>query len=229
MDRDEALFPDVVPVKIEYKDVGLDDIILSDEEGNIADVEKEDIIPEVSKKTKINQKEIFIEEKKKEEPPIIKAVIEPTKELKIPQKKGRKPMSEEHKKKLALAREKANATRKKNAIERKKQRELLKQEKELETKIKVKKVEKMKKEIEEPVEEKSDKDNIKVVKIPEYTQDALNKAIADGIASYEVVRKKRKEAKKKLKEEEEHQKKIFNTVHKAVHNPEIDKWGICFQ
>ena len=223
MDREEALFPDCVPVKVEYQDADINDIDISDDElpplEPIIEQEEPIEVPEVNKKTKINQKDIFIEPKLK-----IKPIVEP-KEL-VVEKKKRKPMSEEHKAKLKLAREKANATRKANAVERKKHRELLKEEKDLEKQIKVKKVEKMKKEIETPEE-------VAEVKAPpksqEYSQDQLQKAIADGIASYEIVRKKNKEIKKKKLEEEEHKKKIFNTIHKAVHNPEIDKWGVCFQ
>jgi hypothetical protein len=57
-------------------------------------------------------------------------------------------MSEEHKQKLALAREKAMLVRKQKAIENKKMKDLDIEEKELLKKQRVKKVQKLKEEVE---------------------------------------------------------------------------------
>jgi len=64
-------------------------------------------------------------------------------------RKARPPMSEEHKEKLKLAREKAMASRKAKAQERKENKQLEKEEKELLKKQKVKRVQKLKEEVED--------------------------------------------------------------------------------
>ena len=64
-------------------------------------------------------------------------------------RKKRPPMSEEHKAKLALAREKAMLARKKKAQEKKENKALELEEKELLKKQKVKRVKKLKEEVEE--------------------------------------------------------------------------------
>jgi len=64
-------------------------------------------------------------------------------------RKQRPPMSEAHKEKLKFAREKAMAVRKKNAEERKQMKSVDKEEKELLKKQKIKRVKKLKEEVEE--------------------------------------------------------------------------------
>jgi hypothetical protein len=114
-------------------------------------------VPSVVEKEKINERDIFDnipdEETGEVNPNFIyeeKPVVKPKP---VKEKKKRKPMSEEHKQKLALAREKAMAVRKAKAEEKKKMKALENEEKELLKAQKVKKVQKLKKEVEEPIEE----------------------------------------------------------------------------
>ena len=84
------------------------------------------------------------------------APVEPQAKQRPIKKKGvnkdgskRKPMSEEHKKKLALAREKARIARAEKSKQRAEEKALEKQEKELLKKQKVKRVQKLKAEVED--------------------------------------------------------------------------------
>lgn len=127
-------------------------------------------------------------------------------------KKQRKPMSEEHKAKLALAREKAMAVRKANAIEKKKMKELENEEKELLKKQKVKKVQKLKESV-----EKSDEEEIKpTTKIinnhPSITKKDLEEAQFEAISKYENLRKSRKAEKKKQQEIDKQKADLINKL-----------------
>ena len=127
-------------------------------------------------------------------------------------KKQRKPMSEEHKAKLALAREKAMAVRKANAIEKKKMKELENEEKELLKKQKVKKVQKLKESV-----EKSDEEEIKpITKIinnhPSITKKDLEEAQFEAISKYENLRKSRKAEKKKQQEIDKQKADLINKL-----------------
>jgi hypothetical protein len=131
-------------------------------------------------------------------------------------KKPRKPMSEEHKQKLALAREKAMLVRKQKAIENKKMKALDIEEKELLKKQRVKKVQKLKEEVEgddEPLKE------TKIInKVSGLTKKDLEDAQLEAIMKYDAMRK---EAKKKKKEEqmiEEGKKKMLNNIQRATGN-----------
>ncbi len=113
--------------------------------------------------------------------------------------KPRKPMSEEHKAKLAMAREKAQIARKAKAQDRKNDRLLDNEEKELIKKQKVKRVKKLKEEVEE-----DDTEGVPPQQQRQQTRGAsgltmedIQKAQMDAIMAYENVRKARKEEKKK--------------------------------
>jgi hypothetical protein len=132
-------------------------------------------------------------------------------------KKQRKPMSEEHKAKLALAREKAMAVRKANAIEKKKMKELDNEEKELLKKQKVKKVQKLKESV-----EKSDEEEIKpITKIinnhPSITKKDLEEAQFEAISKYENLRKSRKAEKKKQQEIDKQKADLINKLKQPQH------------
>ena len=131
-----------------------------------------------------------------------------------PEKKPRKPMSEEHKQKLALAREKAMAVRKQKAIENKKMKELEKEEVELLKKQKVKKVQKLKEEVESdaPPETKI------IHKVSGLTKKDLEDAQLDAIMKYDAMRKERKAKKQEEKMIEEGKKKMLNTIQRATGN-----------
>lgn len=211
----------------------------ADEISDEIDIYEEDI-PKVNKKEILNKKDIFIsipsskknikinnddikiiedinDELEEDIPPKVKKVKEP---------KNKRVMSEEHKKKLAVAREKGLEARKRNAQLRKKAREEEKAEIELVKQVKHKRVQKLKKELEEedkPVEKKVE--IIEKEKIIEkgYTEEQLQSAIAKALYVEEEKRQVRKTEKKKKKAEEEQQAKIFNTVSKAV-----SPWDVCF-
>jgi hypothetical protein len=146
----------------------------------------------------INTDEIFVKQKKTTEP-----VIAPVKK----EKKPRKPMSEEHKAKLKIAREKAIEARKQKAIERK---EL----KELESKAEVKKKASKKKELEDivndvpPPRPKADID-------PEIIQ----KAIDEALIKNEQMRQRRKAEKKAKIEEEVERRKAEEQIRQMVYPP----------
>jgi hypothetical protein len=181
-------------------------------------IDDDDMMPKIQEKEKINVKDIFDnineealrdEETGEVNPNFIYSDKPQTKLAKpkvISEKKPRKPMSEEHKQKLALAREKAMEVRKANAIEKKKMKELENEEKELLKKQKVKKFQKLKESV-----EKSDEEEIKpTTKIinnhPSITKKDLEEAQFEAIMRYETLRKQRK-AEKKEKEMIESQKK----------------------
>ena len=167
---------------------------------------------------------------KKEE--LIEPIVSVSKP-KVKEKKKRKPMSEEHKAKLALAREKAMIARKAKAEERKKMKELDNQEKELLKQQKVKKVQKLKKEVEEPEPEVS-KVTQKVSN--SITRHDLEQAQYDAIVKYETLRKQRKAEKRKVQEQERQKQELINKLkpqqsgYKArdASGRLINKWDMCY-
>jgi len=112
--------------------------------------------------------------------------------------KPRKAMSEEHKAKLAEARKKAVEARKQKAIERKEQQALEKEEKELLKKQKVKRVQKLKQEVEEPTTPEPAPAPAPVKRDSEtwITKKDLENAQYEAIAKYETIRKQRKQEKR---------------------------------
>ena len=125
-------------------------------------------------------------------------------------------MSEEHKAKLKVAREKAMAVRKANAEERKKMKAVDNEEKELLKKQKVKRVQKLKKEVEE-----EEAEPVKKIREPSYpvstiTKKDLEDAQLDAIMKYEALRKKRKAEKKQAEMVEKERLKMLNTINKAT-------------
>ena len=154
-------------------------------------------------------------------------VEEPKAEVKK-QKKPRKPMTEEHKAKLGLAREKAMASRKANAIERKKMKDLETEEKELIKTQKIKRVKKLKAEVLSDGEEES----VKIVKPPppaepsgaidipktktHFSKKDLEDAQLDAIMKYEAIRKQRKAEKKEKEMVDAEKNKMLNTIQRAT-------------
>jgi len=185
---------------------------------------------EISEKPVINKEDIFESNDSEEEIETIKEnsgkilidkpekkVISKIQEKPLKEKKKRKPMSEEHKAKLKVAREKAMAVRKANAIERKEMKAVDNEEKELLKKQKVKRVQKLKKEVESEEEEAP----VKKVREPSYptstiTKKDLEDAQLDAIMKYEALRKKRKAEKKQAEMVENERLKMLNTINKAT-------------
>lgn len=188
-------------------------------------------LPQVIEKPSIDESEIFqLDEENEEFHNEIKEEMEkirqPVKQPKkqvvqeepqpVTQKKKRKPMSEAHKAKLALARQKANEARSKKAIERKKMKEIERQTKELQKKKKEKDLEELKEEVEKPVSKKveTQQNNSTISK------EDIEKIQLDAIMKYETLRKSRK-AEKKEKEKLEAQK---NELLRKI-NPESQQTG----
>lgn len=163
-------------------------------------IEEAEPIIKIEEKEEINRKELF-------DVPADEPEAKPTKV-----KKPRKPMSAEHKEKLAKAREKAMASRKVKAEERKKMKALDKEEKELLKTQKVKRVQKLKEEVndEKPVE-------ITVpTKTTGLTRKDLEEAQLEAIMKYEAIRKQRKEEKKQAKIIEDGKAKMLNQINRAT-------------
>jgi len=157
----------------------------------------------------------------KEDVPKVEPKVEPKK-----QKKKRKPMSEEHRAKLAISREKALARRKYLAEQRKiekAQAQLLKDQEQL---LKQKEMEKKLKDLqnkadslqeptisekEPPVSQAKPKSqSLQGLSLEQIEQVQLN-----AIMSYEAVRKKRKAEKKAKQQEDAAKKDIMNTIKNA--------------
>lgn len=127
-------------------------------------------------------------------------------------RKQRPPMTEEHKEKLKVAREKAMASRIAKAKERKENLELEKQEKELLKAQKVKRVQKLKEEVnDEPIKE--------IKKEPIFTKKDLEEAQLQAIMNYEKIRKSRKAEKEERKKKEAEEEALRNQLRRAVAPP----------
>ena len=145
-------------------------------------------------------------------------------------KKGRprKPMSEEHKAKLAVAREKANAKRKFLAEQRKKNKAMAQEEKQLLQKKKEKEFQKLKQEVEQVESAEPEPEPETILTIPHkkesvhkpqvqyvgLTKEDLEKSHLDAILKVEAMRKERKAEKKKKAQIEEYNKETLKTLKK---------------
>ncbi len=147
------------------------------------------------------------------------AVIDPNVKLtkKGKPRKKRPPMTEEHKAKLALAREKAMASRKKKAQEKKENKALELEEKELLKKQKVKRVRKLKEEVGEDDEAPQPS---KTIKEKTFSKQDLEEAQLQAIMNYEKIRKSRKEKKKIEQEKNKEQEALRNQIRRAVAPPQ---------
>jgi len=198
-------------IKIEEKEQIISKDIFDDMPDNIG------VIPD-------EVKEVLMEEGiplKKEKP------LKPVKE-----KKKRKPMSEEHKQKLALAREKAMIVRKAKAEEKKKMKALDTEEKELLKTQKIKRVKKLKEDV--------DSDDVEVQKskpspsmgVTTFTKKDLEDAQYDAIMKYDAVRKQRKKEKKEAEMVERDKQKMLNTIQKATgsykYRDGSNRWDNCY-
>lgn len=152
--------------------------------------------------------------------------------------KKKRQLSEEHKAKLALAREKALATRRAKAEEKKKMKEIEKETKELKKKKATKELESLKEEVnnEKPVPTSKTLTSSTVPQ--QFTLKDLEQAQLAAIMSYEQVRKARKEEKKKQKMIEEQQQKLKSQINnftkpqgygaRDANGRLINKWHGCY-
>jgi hypothetical protein len=208
-------------------------------------IEVEEFTPEVKDKDK-TQEEIEEIQEEEEEPPLPKAKSKrddmnineifnlpesvPQEPVKLTKKgkprKKRPPMSEEHKAKLALAREKAMLARKKKAQEKKENKALELEEKELLKKQKVKRVKKLKEEVEEDTPLKPPPE---IKKEPTFTKKDLEEAQLQAIMNYEKIRKSRKEEKRIKQEKEREQEALKAQIRRAVAPPqEYNPFQNCY-
>ena len=187
-----------------------------------ASEDEEDLIKKVVPKAKSKRDDMNINEifNMPQQSQVEEANVKLTKKGK-PRKK-RPPMSEEHKAKLALAREKAMESRKKKAQERKENKALETEEKELLKKQKVKRVNQLKEEVlEEPT---------KINKESSFSKKDLEDAQLQAIMNYEKIRKQRKEEKKERQKQEAEQEALKAQLRQAVAPPkqEYNPFSGCY-
>ena len=113
--------------------------------------------------------------------------------------------------KLKFAREKAMISRKKNAKERAEAKSLDKEEKELLTKQKVKRVKKLKEEVDEPEVPK-----VLPIKEPVFSKKDLEEAQLEAIMKYDVLRKQRKKEKQTKAVEDKVEQDFRDELRRAV-------------
>jgi len=182
-------------------------------------------IPKVkSKRENMNPNDIFnLPEEKKQE---ANETVKLTKKG-LPRKK-RPPMSEEHKKKLALAREKATIARKNKAKERQEAKELEKQEKQLLKKQKEKRVKQLKEEVDE-TNEVDETITKKTNNSLMFSKKDLEDAQLNAIMNYEKIRKERKKEKQEKQKKEKEQEQIKATLRRAVQpQQEYNPFNGCY-
>ncbi len=194
-----------------------------DKELELEEEEEEEVITEPVKKEKISQEEIFA-------PKVL-----PVQKPKQTRKKGRV-MSEKQLQALAAARAKGIETRRRNAAEKKKMKEMEQEEKNLIKEQKVKKFNKLKKAVEEDIDEGDPPTpSVKVVekeRIVEkgYSQEQLDAAVLEAVERsvnrVEVLRKERKAVKKQAQAKEQHDAKVFKEINSALKKPDV--WDSCF-
>ena len=172
------------------------------------------------------QKEIIINE----EPPTPKPQAKTTKQTQAKQKEKRR-LSDEHRAKLALAREKALETRRRNAEEKKKMKEIETKTKELKKKKAVKDLEQLEDEVvnadkSQPVISTTVQQNVM------FTKKDLEDAQLQAIMNYETIRKARKEEKKKQQmieqQKKDLQKKIQGYGARDANGRLINRWDACY-
>ena len=199
---------DFIPSDNESDNEGGDDNVVEEIEDFKEDKDvKEDIVEKVVPKAKSKREDMNVNE-------IFN--LPENAEVKLTKKgkprKQRPPMTEEHKEKLKVAREKAMASRIAKAKERKENIELEKQEKELLKAQKVKRVQKLKEEVnDEPIKE--------IKKEPIFTKKDLEEAQLQAIMNYEKIRKSRKAEKEERKKKEAEEEALRNQLRRAVAPP----------
>ena len=210
-DGEEPSLPVSMPEVIERKEIVENDIfdlkIKEHDEINISDEIDEQ--PPAPRKKKVS-------------PAVQEKQVKPT-------KTGRK-LSEEHAAKLALAREKALATRRANAEEKKRMKEIENKTKELKKKKAVKELEELKDEVDnnKPVNYTPSVNQQNVM----FSKKDLEDAQLEAIIKYETIRKARKEEKKKQQmidqQKEQLKQKIAGYGAKDANGRLINRWDRCY-
>ncbi len=207
------------------------EIELELEEGEPEESAPEEEIPEpVRKREKIPQEEIF-------SPPKVKTILEPDPvpepvEEKPPKgfTKSGKPrkkreLTQQQLDNLKKGRETALANRRKNRESKLYEKKVKEEDAELVQKYKAKERQRLKKQIETPLEE----ENKPIIVEKGYSQSQLDEAVARAVEQsvnrVETLRKQRKEVKKKTIAKQEHDAKVFKDINSALKN---DVWANCF-
>ena len=218
------------------KDPDFPDAPSDDDEGDIPTVDYEsedDIAPEPKKRVVIPKADIFKSAPSTTDKPVVQKIKQ--------KRKPRGPPSEKQLEALARARAKGAETRKKKAEDRKQIKLMEKELKEQELSEKKKSLQRKLKRVvvDDNVERGtlSDEEEEEIVEKPKraikppvnkkVVEDTIEKAVSKGIAEYEMKRKERKKEKQERIAKEQHEKKILNTVHKAI-DPDA-YWEQCFR
>lgn len=201
-------------------------------------------LPDVIEKEQIVEDNIFesIKSKKKKDVEISEInelVVSPVKEIKPVIKKVNSPkppktlkkkreLSDDHKAKLALAREKALETRRAKAEEKKRMKQI-----ENETKVlRKKKAEKDLQDLKSNVNNEKPVINTNSASVQSFTKEDLENAQLSAIIQYETIRKARKEEKKKEKmieeQKEQLKRKISRYGAKDVNGRLLNRWDSCY-
>ena len=179
-------------------------------------------------KLKDGEDDMSIDEMSEPSPPPLRVVLKKTKPKVISDKPKRK-LSEEHKAKLALAREKALITRRNNAEEKKKMKEIQIKTKELKKKKAQKDLEQLEDEV---INDKPVKSSTSDVFQQSFTKKDLEDAQLDAIMKYEAIRKTRKVEKKKQQLIDQQKQDLKNTIQgygaKDDNGRLINKWNRCY-
>jgi hypothetical protein len=227
----------------------VDEVVEDDDENEVV-VSHKVVLPSVVERQKINSSDIFDMSELENElddmpdnlavlPDTLRSVIKEPKKLRKVNKNGkaRKPMSEEHKQKLAEARKLAVEARKAKASERKQQQALDKEETELLKKQKVKRVQKLKQEVEEPEEPAPAVSEAKQRSAPVnrdsetwVTKKDLEQAQYEAIAKYETLRKQRKAEKRQAEMVERERQTLIRKLQPQTYKYRdgSNLWDSCY-
>jgi len=190
-------------------------------------------VPEVIEREQIVENDIFdlkLQDDKQAQEIIIQEdepPQTPVKQAPAKQKTKRK-LSEEHRAKLALAREKALETRRAKAEEKKKMKEIETKTKELKKKKAQKDLEQLEDEVvnDKPVISTNVQQNVM------FTKKDLEDAQLQAIMNYETIRKARKEEKKKQQmidqQKKDLQKKIQGYGARDANGRLLNRWDACY-
>jgi uncharacterized protein with von Willebrand factor type A (vWA) domain len=157
------------------------------------------------------------------EVPPVEATPKPAK-----QKKPRKPMSEEHKAKLAQARQKALAVRKAKAQERKQMKEVETKTKQLRQKKKIKEMQELEEEVNESIP--PPKKTVVNQPVSNLTKKDLEDAQFEAINKYETLRKARKEEKRKKQAIEKSKQDLVDKLKPTGYRYRdgSNRWDACY-
>ena len=198
-------------------------------------------MPEVIEKEQIVEDNIFENIKSKvnkdlEISEINEEIVSPVKPIKPVVKKVNSPktqkkkrvLSDDHKAKLALAREKALATRRAKAEEKKRMKQI-----ENETKVlRKKKAEKDLEDLKSNVNNEKPVPTTTTTPVQTFTKQDLENAQLEAIIKYETIRKARKEEKKKekmiIEQREQMKRQIARYGAKDTNGRLLNRWDACY-